>query len=81
VGQTGKVTSLSRAPGFAGPDSVYLGQDLTGEARALRQLGGNEEAAKLEQRAQSLQSSQSAQMLMPPPSPAVTLDVIYEEQS
>ena len=34
-----------------------------------RQLGRNEEAAKLEQRAQSLQSSQSAQMPMPPPSP------------
>jgi hypothetical protein len=44
-------------------------QDLTGEARALRQLGRNEEASKLEQRAQSLQSSQTAQMPMPPPNP------------
>ena len=52
-----------------GPDSAYLVQDLTGEARALRQLGRNEEAAKLEQRAQALQSSQTAQMPMPPPSP------------
>ena len=60
---------VSLAEKLFGPDSAYLVQDLTGEARALRQLGRNEEAAKLEQRAQSLQSSQSAQMPMPPPSP------------
>ena len=60
---------VSLAEKLFGPDSAFLVQDLTGEARALRQLGRNEEAAKLEQRAQSLQSSQSAQMPMPPPSP------------
>ena len=60
---------VSLAEKLFGPDSAYLVQDLTGEARALRQLGRNEEAAKLEQHAQSLQSSQSAQMPMPPPSP------------
>src|SRR5260221_4237085 len=48
-----------------GADSPYLAQELTGEAHALRQLGRNDEAAKLEQRAKSLQSAQSAQM--PPP--------------
>jgi tetratricopeptide (TPR) repeat protein len=60
---------VSLAEKLYGADSAYTVQDLTGEARALRQLGRNEEAAKLEQRAQSLQSSQSAQMPMPPPSP------------
>jgi tetratricopeptide (TPR) repeat protein len=60
---------VSLAEKLFGPDSAYLVQDLTGEARALRQLGRNEEASKLEQRAQSLQSSQSAQMPMPPPNP------------
>jgi tetratricopeptide (TPR) repeat protein len=60
---------VSLAEKLFGPDSAYLVQDLTGEAHALRQLGRNEEAAKLEQRAQSLQSSQSAQMPMPPASP------------
>src|SRR6266853_2990930 len=60
---------VSLAEKLFGSDSAFLAQDLTGEARALRQLGRNEEAAKLEQRAQSLQSSQSAQMPMPPPSP------------
>jgi hypothetical protein len=42
-----------------GPDSPYLVRDLTAEAKALRQLGRNEEAAKLEQRTQSLQSAQT----------------------
>jgi Tetratricopeptide repeat len=60
---------VSLAERLFGPDSAYLVQDLTGEARALRQLGRNEQASKLEQRAQSLQSSQSAQMPMPPPNP------------
>jgi tetratricopeptide (TPR) repeat protein len=60
---------VSLAEKLYGPDSAYLVQDLTGEARALRQLGRNEEAAKLEPRAQSLQSSQSAQMPMPTPNP------------
>lgn len=60
---------VSLAEKLFGPDSAYLVQDLTGEARALRQLGRNEEASKLEQRVQSLQSSQSAQMPMPPPNP------------
>jgi len=42
-----------------GPDSPFLVRDLTAEAKALRQLGRNEEAAKLEQRTQSLQSAQT----------------------
>jgi len=42
-----------------GPDSPYLVRELTSEAKALRQLGRNEEAAKLEQRTQSLQSAQA----------------------
>jgi len=42
-----------------GPDSPYLVRELTAEAKALRQLGRNEEAAKLEQRTQSLQSAQT----------------------
>ena len=49
-----------------GPDSTYLTQDLTGEAKALRQLGRNEEAAKIEQRVQLLQSAQNAQIPLPP---------------
>jgi tetratricopeptide (TPR) repeat protein len=42
-----------------GADSPYLAQDLTAEAQALRKLGRNDEAAKLEKRTQSLQSAQS----------------------
>jgi hypothetical protein len=48
-----------------GPDSPYLAQELVAEAKALRQLGHNEEAAKLEQRVQSLQPAQSAQIPLP----------------
>lgn len=40
-----------------GADSHYLVQDLTAEAQALRKLGRNDEAAKLEKRTQSLQSA------------------------
>ncbi len=43
-----------------GVDSPYLVRELTAEAKALRQLGRNEEAAKLEQRTQALQSTQAA---------------------
>jgi hypothetical protein len=42
-----------------GPASPYLVRDLTAEAQALRKLGRTEEAAKLEQRTQSLQSAQA----------------------
>jgi tetratricopeptide (TPR) repeat protein len=42
-----------------GPDSPFLVRDLTAEAKSLRQLGRNEEAAKLEQRTQALQSAQT----------------------
>jgi hypothetical protein len=40
-----------------GAESPYLVRDLTAEAQALRKLGRNDEAAKLEQRTQSLQSA------------------------
>jgi hypothetical protein len=40
-----------------GAESPYLLRDLTAEAAALRKLGRNDEAAKLEQRTQSLQSA------------------------
>jgi hypothetical protein len=40
-----------------GPDRPYLVGDLTAEALALRKLGRNDEAPKLEQRTQSLQSA------------------------
>jgi len=56
---------VAMAEKLFGPNSPYLAQDLTGEARALRQLGRNDEAAKLEQRIQGLPSMQGAQM--PPP--------------
>jgi hypothetical protein len=52
-----------------GPDSPDLAQDLTGEAKALRQLGRNDEAAKIEQRFDSLQSAQRAQIPLPPGQP------------
>jgi tetratricopeptide (TPR) repeat protein len=42
-----------------GADSPYLVQDLTAEAQALRKLGRNDEAAKLEQRTQALHSAQT----------------------
>jgi hypothetical protein len=42
-----------------GADSPYLVRDLTAEAEALRKLGRADEAAKLEHRAQSLQSAQA----------------------
>ncbi len=42
-----------------GADSPYLVQDLTAEAQALRKLGRNDEAAKLEKRTESLQSAQT----------------------
>jgi len=42
-----------------GADSPYLVHDLTAEAQALRKLGRNDEAAKLEKRTQSLQSAQT----------------------
>lgn len=42
-----------------GPASPYLVRDLTAEAQALRKLGRNDDAAKLEQRTQSLQSAQA----------------------
>jgi tetratricopeptide (TPR) repeat protein len=42
-----------------GANSPYLVRELTAEARALRQLGRNEEAAKLEQRTQFIQSAQT----------------------
>jgi hypothetical protein len=40
-----------------GAASPYLVRDLTAEARALRKLGRNDDAAKVEQRTQSLQSA------------------------
>jgi hypothetical protein len=40
-----------------GAESPYLVRDLTAEAQALRKLGRNDEAAKLEQRTQSLQAA------------------------
>jgi hypothetical protein len=42
-----------------GPASPYLIRDLTAEAQALRKLGRTDDAAKLEQRTQSLQSAQT----------------------
>jgi hypothetical protein len=42
-----------------GADTPYLVRDLTAEAQALRKLGRADEAAKLEQRTQSLQSAQT----------------------
>jgi tetratricopeptide (TPR) repeat protein len=41
-----------------GVNSPYLLRDLTAEAQALRKLGRNDEAAKLEQRAQLIQAAQ-----------------------
>jgi hypothetical protein len=40
-----------------GPDTAFLEQTLTGEAKTLRTLGRPEEAAKIEQRLKSLQPS------------------------
>jgi len=42
-----------------GAESPYLVRDLTAEAQALRKLGRNDEAAKLEQRTQALHSAQT----------------------
>ena len=42
-----------------GAESPYLVRDLTAEAQALRKLGRNDEAAKAEQRMQSLQSAEA----------------------
>lgn len=42
-----------------GAESPYLVRDLTAEAQALRKLGRNDDATKLEQRTQSLQSAQA----------------------
>jgi len=42
-----------------GPDTPYLVRDLTAEAQALRKLGRNDEAAKLEQRTQALPSAEA----------------------
>jgi hypothetical protein len=42
-----------------GPDSPYLIRELTAEADALRKLGRSDDAAKLEQRTQSIQAAQS----------------------
>ena len=42
-----------------GPDSPYLVRELTAEAQALRKLGRADEAARLEQRTQSIQAAQS----------------------
>jgi Tetratricopeptide repeat len=43
-----------------GPDSPYLVRDLTAEAQALRQLGRPDEAAKLEQRTQTISAAQTS---------------------
>jgi hypothetical protein len=40
-----------------GPDNPILVSTLTGEAQALRKLGRNEEATKIEQRIKSLQAT------------------------
>jgi len=40
-----------------GPQSPYLVRDLNAEAQALRKLGRNDDATKLEQRTQALQSA------------------------
>jgi tetratricopeptide (TPR) repeat protein len=42
-----------------GPESAYLVQELATEGKLLRQLGRNDEAAKLEKRSQSIQSAQA----------------------
>ena len=42
-----------------GANSPNLARDLTAEAEALRKLGRPEDAARLEQRMQSLQSAQT----------------------
>lgn len=42
-----------------GEESPYLAGDLTAEAQSLRKLGRNDEAAKIEQRTQALQSAQT----------------------
>lgn len=42
-----------------GAESPYLVRDLTAEAAALRKLGRNDDAAKLEKRTQALQTSQT----------------------
>lgn len=42
-----------------GTDSPRLAEDLTAEAQALRKLGREDEAAKIEKRTQSLQSAQT----------------------
>jgi hypothetical protein len=42
-----------------GPDNPQLIRELTAEAQALRKLGRNDEAAKLEQRGQLIMAAQS----------------------
>jgi tetratricopeptide (TPR) repeat protein len=51
---------VSMAEKQFGPNSPYLLQDLTAEAHALRQLGRQDEAARIEQRTQSIQLAQSS---------------------
>jgi tetratricopeptide (TPR) repeat protein len=46
-----------------GADSQYLLQDLAAEAKALRLLGRNDEAAKLEKRKELIEAGKSAQAL------------------
>jgi hypothetical protein len=42
-----------------GPESPYLVGDLTAEAQALRQLGRSGDAAKLEQRTQTISATKN----------------------
>ena len=42
-----------------GPESPYLVRDLTAEAQALRQLGRSDDAAKLEQRTQTISAAKN----------------------
>ena len=49
-----------------GVNSVYLVQDLSAQANALRQLGRNDEAVKLEQRAKTLQLTGAPQAAVQP---------------
>jgi hypothetical protein len=44
---------------FFGPESPYLVGDLTAEAQALRQLGRSGDAAKLEQRTQTISATKN----------------------
>jgi tetratricopeptide (TPR) repeat protein len=51
---------VSMAESQFGADSPYLVNELSAEAEALRKLGRTAEAARLEQRSQSIQAAQSA---------------------